>query len=128
MYKIQKDPFDGSENVILRKSDGALIPKNSDNTDYQKFIQDVRAYGLDIVEGPEVVIRVDYKEKRREAYPDIGDQLDKIYHHGIDAWKADIKMIKDQFPDSQVGLSTTANVPDWVKTEVDKLGGFSYTS
>jgi len=122
MYKIQKDPFDGSENVILRKSDGALIPRNFDNRDYEKFLQDVNEQGLDIVEGPEVVIRVDYRDKRREAYPPIGDQLDKIYHHGIDAWKADIKMIKDQFPDSQVGLSTTANVPDWVQTEVDKLG------
>ena len=52
MYKIQKDPFDGSENVIIRKSE----------------------------------------------YPDWGDQLDKIYHSGIDAWKADIKKIKDKYP------------------------------
>ncbi len=121
MYKIQKDPLDGSENIILRISDNCLIPRNFDNRDYQKFLRDVKEHGNDIVQGPEVVIRVDYKEKRREAYPDIGDQLDKIYHHGLEAWRGDIKMIKDQFPDSQVGLSTTANVPDWVQTEVDKL-------
>ena len=121
MNKIEKDPFDGSENIILRISDNCLIPRNFDNRDYQKFLHDVKNQGLDIVEGPEVDIRIDYKIKRREAYPDIGDQLDKIYHHGIDAWKADIKMIKDQFPDSQVGLSTTASIPNWVQTEVDKL-------
>ena len=115
MYKIS------GEHSIKRLSDGAQIPKDTRNVDYQQFLQDVKDQGLSIVEGPEVVVRVDYKEKRLQAYPEIGDQLDKIYHHGIDAWKADIKMIKDQFPDSQVGLSTTANVPDWVQTEVDKL-------
>ena len=113
MYKIITDKLIQKGNLY--------IPKNPDNADYRQFLQDVKEQGLDIVEGPEVDIRIDYKIKRSEAYPPIGDQLDKIYHHGIDAWKADIKMIKDEFPDSQVGFSTTANVPDWVQTEVDKL-------
>jgi len=39
-----------------------------------------------------------YQEKRKLEYPDWGDQLDKIYHDGIDAWKADIKKIKDKYP------------------------------
>ena len=39
-----------------------------------------------------------YQEKRKLEYPDWGDQLDKIYHNGIDAWKADIKKIKDKYP------------------------------
>ena len=39
-----------------------------------------------------------YQEKRKSEYPDWGDQLDKIYHDGIDAWKADIKKIKDKYP------------------------------
>ena len=34
-----------------------------------------------------------YKSKRRAEYPAVIDQLDKIYHSGIDAWKADIKTI-----------------------------------
>ena len=37
-------------------------------------------------------------QKRITAYPSIGDQLDKIYHEGIDAWKAEIKAIKDANP------------------------------
>ncbi len=40
----------------------------------------------------------DYKRKREAEYPYIGDQLDKIYHSGIDAWKEDIKAIKDKYP------------------------------
>ena len=31
-------------------------------------------------------------------YPPWEAQLDKIYHNGIDAWKADIKKIKDKYP------------------------------
>jgi hypothetical protein len=40
----------------------------------------------------------EYKEKRLKEYPSIPDQLDKIYHDGIDAWKVDIKTIKDKYP------------------------------
>ena len=39
-----------------------------------------------------------YQRNRAAAYPSWQDQLDKIYHQGIDAWKADIQVIKDQYP------------------------------
>ena len=39
-----------------------------------------------------------YKSKRRVEYPSIEDQLDDIYHNGIDAWKATIKVTKDKYP------------------------------
>ena len=39
-----------------------------------------------------------YQEKRKLEYPDWGDQLDQIYHSGIDVWKSDIKVIKDKYP------------------------------
>ena len=39
-----------------------------------------------------------YQSKRVAEYPKIEDQLDKIYHSGIDAWKAEIKAIKDKYP------------------------------
>ena len=41
---------------------------------------------------------VEYQRKRKEEYPSWEDQLDKIYHSGVDAWKADIKAIKDKYP------------------------------
>ena len=31
-----------------------------------------------------------YQYDRERAYPDIGTQLDYIYHNGIDKWKTDI--------------------------------------
>jgi len=39
-----------------------------------------------------------YKEQRAQAYPSIADQLDTIYHEGIDAWKAAIAAVKEQYP------------------------------
>ena len=39
-----------------------------------------------------------YKTDRMYAYPSIADQLDKIYHEGIDAWKAEIAAVKEQYP------------------------------
>ena len=39
-----------------------------------------------------------YKEKRAAEYPSIADQLDNIYHNGIDAWKVTIKTTKDKYP------------------------------
>ena len=40
----------------------------------------------------------EYQRQRATAYPTWQDQLDKIYHEGIDAWKAEIQAIKDQYP------------------------------
>ena len=39
-----------------------------------------------------------YKSQRRAEYPSLEEQLDKIYHSGVNAWKADIKVIKDKYP------------------------------
>ena len=39
-----------------------------------------------------------YIEARQNAYPPITDQLDEIYHNGIDAWKVIIKKVKDDNP------------------------------
>ena len=35
---------------------------------------------------------------RANDYPSMADQLDDIYHNGIDAWKATIKTTKDKYP------------------------------
>ena len=39
-----------------------------------------------------------YQRDRAVAYPSIPDQLDTIYHQGLDAWKVEIKTIKDKYP------------------------------
>jgi hypothetical protein len=39
-----------------------------------------------------------YQRDREKEYPTWQDQLDDIYHNGIDAWKATIKATKDKYP------------------------------
>ena len=39
-----------------------------------------------------------YQRSRAEAYPSMAEQLDDIYHNGVDAWKATIKAVKDKYP------------------------------
>jgi len=43
-----------------------------------------------------------YKYQRKQEYPAIADQLDYIYHNGIDAWKTDmIDPVKTKYPKGQ---------------------------
>ena len=39
-----------------------------------------------------------YKTARANEYPSIPDQLDDIFHNGLDAWKATIQETKDKYP------------------------------
>ena len=39
-----------------------------------------------------------YVAKRQAEYPAITDQLDTIFHEGLDAWKAQIQAVKDKYP------------------------------
>ena len=41
-----------------------------------------------------------YQRDRASEYPSVVDQLDEIYHSGIDSWKATIKKTKDKYPKS----------------------------
>ena len=40
----------------------------------------------------------EYQRQRAQAYPSMADQLDLIYHEGIDAWKAQIAAVKQEYP------------------------------
>ena len=40
----------------------------------------------------------EYKMQRKKEYPRIEEQLDTIYHKGIDEWKKTIKTVKDKYP------------------------------
>ena len=72
-------------NLIVH--DGGSKPSETDCTNGLKALQD--AWQLE---------NNSYKSKRRAEYPSIKDQLDDIYHNGIDAWKATIKTTKDKYP------------------------------
>jgi hypothetical protein len=39
-----------------------------------------------------------YKMDRASEYPSMADQLDDIFHNGIDGWRTSIQAIKDKYP------------------------------
>ena len=39
-----------------------------------------------------------YQRDRANKYPSMADQLDDIYHNGVDEWKKTIKAVKDKYP------------------------------
>ena len=81
---------------IIRISDGAFIPADSANSDYANYLEWVEEGNTP--EASDVPPAPTYKELRAAEYPSIVDQLDKIYHTGIDGWKTDIKVVKDKYP------------------------------
>jgi len=78
---LSKDAQDGLE---LKAS----VPAGFDFTYCQEW-------GLTINDA--VVARV-ILDLRKKAYGPWEDQLDNIYHNGIDAWKTTIQEIKDKYP------------------------------
>ena len=40
----------------------------------------------------------EYQRQRAAEYPTWQDQLDDIYHNGIDGWKSTIQVIKNKYP------------------------------
>ena len=62
----------------------------------------------------------EYQEKRKSEYPDWGDQLDQIYHSGIDAWKTDIKVIKDKYPKQTIDATELQTRKDAAVFEMKK--------
>ena len=116
MYKIINGQIE--EHSILLKSKDAFIPIDPANSDYQQFVKDVAEQGFDIVEGSDVV-QPSYAELRQPEYPPIEDQLDKIYHSGVAAWKKEIKEIKDKYPKGITGRTDIGPLPEWLYTDID---------
>ena len=71
-------------NLIV--NDGGSKPSESDCTNGLTALQDTWDLEND-----------SYRSLRRAEYPTIKDQLDDIYHNGIDGWKATIKTTKDKY-------------------------------
>ena len=112
MYKI----LDGSI-----KKENYYIPIFEENSDYQKFIQDVAEQGIEIVEGPDI-IEPDYATLRQQEYPSREDQLDMMYWdnvNGTTVWEDTIQAIKDKYPKTITGGTTIGEVPAWVQEAAD---------
>jgi len=114
MYKLTEDS-------ILK--DGMSIPRDPANRHYQEFLDYVIEHGVADIDGGEEVVQEDYATLRVAEYPSIEEQMDMIYHVGIDAWRASIKAIKDKYPKSMKRETVAKPVPNWVMEEANKKAG-----
>jgi len=79
-------------------------------TDAAFVLDDKGTYSAKDKDGKAITIDIDavntefnkqnYKNQRVEEYPSVVDQLDDIYHNGIDGWKTKILAIKNKYPKS----------------------------
>ena len=76
----------------------ALYPQVVKTVGDEAFDKDGNKVQIDMVAVNAWVDPDTYKYQRAAEYPSIPDQLDTLYHSGLDAWKAQIKTVKDKYP------------------------------
>tara|TARA_R100001460_G_scaffold29972_1_gene59335 strand:+ start:31 stop:303 length:273 start_codon:yes stop_codon:yes gene_type:complete len=88
---------------MIEQAIKAINPKASfivdgDNIDTAKivFSDDTKEISKEDIKAK--MLEIAYINKRLLEYPSIADQLDDLYHNGIDGWKTTIKAIKDKYP------------------------------
>ena len=109
MYKIINDQIIQKGNIFF--------PRDELNSDYQQFKADVVGIGTTCVEGKTISVTTDYAEARSSEYPSLQEQQDMQYWdaiNGTTTWKDKITEIKNKYPKTQVGVTTVADLPDWV--------------
>ena len=79
--------------VVVRDNDTSKISfvENPDNITIQQIEDAIPLAEADFNE-------TQYQRDRASAYPSTADQLDMLYHQGIEGWKAEIKKVKDAHP------------------------------
>ena len=100
-YYKHFETLDGTERIKYFQPEGTsmCIPNQPDNMDFSEMMEEVDA-GTSTIEGVDETIVLTYADHRRDDYPDMGDQLDDLYHKGAfsDEMAAKLKAVKDANP------------------------------
>jgi len=89
--------------AILKINPNAVVSVSNNNIDTIEWHNGTTPISVADIEAKVAEVQADYdakdyQRKRATEYPSIKDQLDKIYHSGIDEWKKVIKTTKDKYP------------------------------
>ena len=91
-------------NVTFEHTGDDVLPFTANQNDTEAHGKDIfnRAVSGEwgaIAEYVEPVDTRTYVEKRQAEYPPLKEQLDYIYHNGVEAWKADMILpVKNKYP------------------------------
>ena len=91
------------EKAILTINPNAEFTVNENDLDQITWLNDTTPISKSDIENKMAELQTEednneYQRKRQKEYPSIIDQLDDIYHNGIDGWKTTIKAVKDKYP------------------------------
>lgn len=86
------------DHAAIRKAYPTVVTINDSDGAFDKDGKSVALVQSDIDAARVELSKLDYQQKRADEYPSVVDQLDDIYHNGIDGWKATIKATKDKYP------------------------------
>jgi len=88
---------------ILKINPNAEFTNTGDDIDSIIWLNDTTPISKADIEAKMVEVQAEYdanqyQRDRQKEYPSIAEQLDDLYHNGIDGWKATIKITKDKYP------------------------------
>ncbi len=89
--------------AILKINPNAQVSVNADDINQITWLNETTPISKADIEAKQAELQTEYdnnkyQRDRAAEYPSIVDQLDDIYHNGIDGWKATIKVTKDKYP------------------------------
>jgi len=91
------------EKAILLINSNAKFSVNADDLDQITWLEGTTPIPVADIEAKMTELQAEYdanqyQRDREKEYPSIAEQLDDLYHNGIDGWKATIKITKDKYP------------------------------
>ena len=86
-----------AEAIIKINANAKFVIRGSDlDTCEIQWMEGTSEISKDVIKAK--IAETEYQRKRLAEYPSMADQLDDIYHNGVDEWKATIKAVKDKYP------------------------------
>ena len=88
---------------ILAINSNAQFSVDDEDINKITWLNGTTPIAVDTIKAKQTELQTDYDNKkyqrdRAAEYPSVVDQLDDLYHNGIDGWKTTIKATKDKFP------------------------------
>ena len=93
----------GIGEAILAINPAAQVSINAENFEQITWLNGTIPINKSDIQAKQIELKavydaLAYSRSREKEYPSIVDQLDDIYHTGIDGWKKTIKVTKDKYP------------------------------
>jgi len=90
------------QDIIAWKYKGVKCQCGETYESLEWFSQDIQKPGFEDIEKADKEYSaykdmIAYREKRAAEYPSIPDQLDLLYHEGLEGWKSVIRAVKDKY-------------------------------